>query len=73
MKDYAGNKITPKQLAEQILADAIDAKMEFFLECAELDHLTENQKQKTFNQAQKIAQRLAKQLHFRPDSFNWSI
>jgi hypothetical protein len=73
MKDTNGDHTTPKWLAEQILMDALNCKMEFFLESVEIDHLTKKQQQQVFNQAQKIGQRIAKTLHFEADSFQWSI
>ncbi len=72
MKDYAGNHTTPKQMAEQILMDAIVGRMEFFIESQEMDGFTEAQKRQVYRQAVKIAKRTAKVMHFDPESFAWS-
>lgn len=72
MNDFNGNHTTPKQLAEQVLMDAISCRLEFIDESQEIDHLTDKQKEQVYGQVYKVAKRLAKQLHFDPDSFLWS-
>lgn len=68
MKTSDGKHTTPKTLAEDILMDAISAKMEFFGESGEVRHLTAKQKGKVFEQAHKVANRLAKRLGY--DSYS---
>jgi hypothetical protein len=72
MRDYNGDHTTPKQLAEQILMDAISSKLEFIDESLETDHLTPAERAKVDDQAFKIAKRIASLLHFDPESFLWS-
>lgn len=72
MKNCDGNHTTPKTLAQQIIMDAVSAKMEFFSEDIELDHLTDRQKEQVYDQGQKLAKRIAKMLNYNEDGFNWS-
>lgn len=72
MKDYLGNRTTPKMVAESILMNQICAKLEFIGEDAQISNMTDAQRQLVYTQSVKIAKRLAKVLHYDPESFPWS-
>lgn len=72
MKDCFGNHTTPKKLAESILMDAINAKMEFIGEDDSVMHLTFKQRGSVYEQARKCAGRVSSTLNYDRDSFNWS-
>jgi hypothetical protein len=72
MKDYSGKPTTPKMMAEGILMSQICVKLEFFGEEDRIAHLTNSQKKLVYAQSVKISKRLAKVLHYQPESFPWS-
>jgi hypothetical protein len=72
MDDFQGKHTTPKLLAEDILMNAICVALEFMGENAQVQHLSKAEKLKVYGQSVKVAKRLAKVLHYQPESFPWS-
>ena len=65
-----GEKVTPKFLAEDVLALAIFSRMEFLGEYLDSYDLTERERKLVVDQTEKIADRLLKVLHYKPQYRN---
>jgi hypothetical protein len=65
LKSATGEKRTPKEMAQAILMDAINCKLEFWKEQNWTDGATERENELVSDQLKKIADRLAKSLGYK--------
>lgn len=64
IKDYDGNKTTPKRKAEELLRDALVLKLEYWFEENEVKDMTEKEYKSVQEQMNKILPRLLKKLNY---------